>query len=403
MVVLSFAGTGLATVRCLAKGGMKIHAALFPSTNSGLETRHCRYCEPISLGFPPEDEEALCRWLIGFSRSMPQRPVVLPTSDATALFLAQHRPRLEGVCRFSQTSHDRLHEIISKDRLYRGAEAIGIHVPPMLVAPAPAEVEAWCRENPPPYFVKPFYGAVRDCALTRKNRLFHSSDELLRYARTTSLRNILVQRRIDCGDGRVYDAYGLCGRNGDVLALASHRRIRQFPPDTGATSYGEIPISSDPALEGAIFHATRRLLSRFSYHGIFGIEWLHEKGTGKLYLTDFNARPFSSIGHLADCGLNLPLLAYKELAGDGSLPALVQPRLEPRYWIDFNCDLRSFLAKRGGQTWRAYALSVLRCRSFAYFDAGDPGPWLCRSLDLLKLVIGHLRRRPRAAVPAGRG
>ncbi len=394
-VVLCFEGTGLATVRCLAKGGMKIHAALFPSTGSGRGTRYSRHCKAITLDFLPEDEEALCRWLGGLSRSLGQRPVVFPTSDATALFLAKHRPRLESVSRSWETAHDDLHAIISKDRLYQAAAAIGINVPPMLVAPAAAEVAAWCRENRPPYFVKPFYACMPDCELKLKNRIFHSAEELLRYASTTSLHNVLVQRMIDCGDGHVYDVYGLCNRRGEVLTLGSHRRIRQYPPGTGATSYGEIPIIGAPDVASRIFDDTRRLLSRYRYHGIFGIEWLHEKGTGALYLTDFNARPFSSIGHLSDCGLNLPLLAYRELLGDEPSQVDLCPSLEPRYWLDFNCDLRSFRATmhRGGQTWRDFARSVLRCRSFAYFDVGDPGPWLYRSFDLLRLLAGHLARR----------
>lgn len=394
-VVLSFGGTGLATVRCLAKGAMKIYAAYFAGARDGVEVRYSRRSTPIALDFSPEDDDALLRWLRGLSRSLGQRPVVFPTSDATALFLARHAPALRDACMTWQNDHDALRAIICKDRLYRAAEAAGIRVPPMLVAPAVDEIRAWCRENPPPYFVKPFYASIGGCALTRKNRIFGSEAELLGYARSTSLRHIIVQRMIDCGDGRVHDAYGLCDARGEVLALASHRRIRQYPPDTGATSHGEIPITFDPGLEREIFRCTRELLSRVPYHGIFGIEWLHEKGTGALYLTDFNARPFSSIGHLADCGLNLPLLAYHELA-TGERPSVdLHPRLEPRHWTDFNRDLRSFREsrRRHGQTWRDFAESVLRCTSFAYFDLRDPGPWLCRSVNLLRSLLGHLGRR----------
>lgn len=393
VVVLSFGGTGLATVRCLAKGAMPIHAAIFPSSPDGLEVRLSRHCQPVILDFAPQDEEALFRWLDGFSRSLAARPVVFPTSDATALFLARYRPKLKGVAGMWKTDHEALREIISKDRLYGVARAAGLRVPPMLVAPTRAELAAWCRHNPPPYFMKPFYGAIGDCALKRKNRTFCSEAEILDYARVTSLRNILVQRRIDAGDGRVYDAYGLCGGRGEVLALASHRRIRQYPPGTGATSLGEIPIVGDPGLEREIFHNTRELLSHLQYHGIFGVEWLHERGTGALYLADFNARPFSSIGHLADSGLNLPLLAYHELIGEAP-PVALHGTLEPSRWIDFNHDVLSFHLSRQehGQTWMDFVSSVLRCRSFAYFDAGDPAPWLRRSLDLLRM-LGRATRR----------
>jgi predicted ATP-grasp superfamily ATP-dependent carboligase len=263
------------------------------------------------------------------------------------------------------------------------------------VAPGPDEVEAWCREVRPPYFVKPFYGSMPGCAMKRKNQIFLSGAELARYARSQGLRNTIVQRRIESGDGRVYDAYGLCDRRGEVVVLASHRRIRQFPPDTGATSFGEIPVIDDPELEGRIFRDTRRLLSGLRYHGIFGIEWLHERGTGEIYLADFNARPFSSIGHLADCGLNLPLLAYRELVGEEGLPVDVVPALLHRYWMDFNWDVRGFRSARWtrGQGWADFVADVLRCTSFAYFDVRDPGPWVQRGMDLCRILVEHLRRR----------
>ncbi len=153
----------------------------------------------------------------------------------------------------------------------------------------------------------------------------------------------------------------------------------------------------EPVFDAAEFaRCGRDLFTQLSHAtNRFGIEWLHEKGTGALYLTDFNARPFSSIGHLADCGLNLPLLAYHELA-TGERPSVdLHPRLEPRHWTDFNRDLRSFREsrRRHGQTWRDFAASVLRCTSFAYFDVRDPGPWLRRSVSLLETLIGHVGRR----------
>ena len=262
------------------------------------------------------------------------------------------------------------------------------------MAPAPEEVAAWCRENEPPYFAKPFYASMPGGSMKRKNKVFRSEAELVLHARTAGLRGVVVQRMIASGDGHVYDAYGLCNRRREVVALASHRRLRQHPPDTGATSFGEIPVIDAPELEGRIFEGTRRLLARLSYHGIFGIEWLHEEGTGKLYLADFNARPFSSIGHLADSGLNLPLLAYRELCGEASPGVDLYPGLHHRYWMDFNRDVRGFRERRRarGQTWGDFASDVLCCTSFAYLDVRDPGPWLRRSADLLRILGEHMTK-----------
>ena len=393
-VVLSFTGTGLATVRCLSEGGMDIHAAVFPQGGEGLEVEHSRYCTPIELDFGPEDEEATCGFLIELAGALGRRPVVFPTNDATALLLARHRSRLESACTTWETTHDELSRIVHKDRLYEAAAAAGVRVPPMLVAPEPGEVAAWCRDNRPPYLVKPFYSSIPGCRMKRKNRVFRSAAELVGYARSAGLESLVVQRMIESGDGHVYDAYGLCDRRREPVVLASHRRIRQFPPDTGATSFGEIPVIGAPELVGRLFDGTRRLLSTLRYHGIFGVEWLHERGTGDLYMVDFNARPFSSIGHLAASGLNLPLLAYRELIGEEGLSVERYPGLVHRYWMDFNWDLRGFRSARRarGQTWRGFAADVLSCTSFAYFDVRDPVPWLRRGVDLLRILADYTKK-----------
>ena len=138
--------------------------------------------------------------------------------------------------------------------------------------------------------------------------------------------------------------------------------------------------------ESAIFEKTERLLSVIRFHGIFGIEWLHDKKTGQFYLIDFNARPFSSIGHLTACGLNLPLLAYRELIGDDLAGLEQRPVLKHKYWIDLLRDLRSSRLS-GVMGWSDWFRSILRCRSFAYWDWRDPGPGLYRVLQIFTLVM----------------
>ena len=59
------------------------------------------------------------------------------------------------------------------------------------------------------------------------------------------------------------------------------------------------------------------------------IEWLLERDTGRFYVIDFNARPFMSLGHLTDCGLNLPALTYAELIGQLPEHLPLVPALRP--------------------------------------------------------------------------
>lgn len=394
-LVLAFSVTGLATVRGLARGGMPVHAAIFRNKPTARAVRYSRHCKTHELPFEPEDEAALCEWLRSFAQSFDIRPVVIPTSDQTALFLSRHRDMLDRLFQFWNTDHEMLEDIISKERLYRIAHQAGIPVLPMISEPEPGELHAWCREHAPPYLIKPFYGAAPQCLLRTKNRVFTKASRLLDYANGMGMRKIIVQRFISGGDGHIIDCYGLCNRNGQPLTLATHRRLRQHMPDTGVTTYGEIPALGVD--EDRVFDLTRKLLAQFRFHGIFGIEWLRDRNSGELYLIDFNARPFSSIGHLTDCGLNLPLLAYQELVSQTDPQVPVRPALAHKCWIDFNKDLRNLRHRfRAGELhWPTYLKSLTQVRSCAYLSLTDPGPGLYRAWDLSISLLKFFRRQLR--------
>ena len=393
-VVIAFTGTGLATVRCLAADGIPVTAARFGGGRSGWETAWSRRCRTHTLAFPESDHERLLDWLSTYARTCPSPPVVFPTSDATALFLARYADRLSRDCLMFSTSAEEMQRIVNKNTLYQSAAAAGVPIPPMLIEPTAVEVREWCRSNRPPYIAKPFYGASATSSLKAKNRVFTAVDALVQYAEDSGTAGVIIQRMIDSGDGNVCDVYGYCSQDGEILTMASHGRIRQYPPNTGATSYGVIPFG-DPDVEQRAFDLTRRLLRQFRYHGIFGIEWLRERTTGQLFLTDFNARPFSSIGHLAHAGLNLPLLGYRELT-TRNIPTIdAFPALKPSRWMDFNCDIRSFheVRKSTRASWRGFVADLLRTRYFAFFDVWDPGPALARGKDFLGILLRFSLKR----------
>jgi predicted ATP-grasp superfamily ATP-dependent carboligase len=399
-IVLALDGTGLATAWALADAGVDVHAVSCAADDPG---RHARRLRVVDLAGRASDGERLVEWLHGYARRLGNRPVVLPTSDPQALALARHRDRLAEVCRLGSMSHAELGRVVSKDRLYAlGAEA-GVDVPPGLIAPSPAALEQFCADHPGPYLAKPYYNGVDGCALGAKNRLFVDAASLLTYTRAHGTAALIVQQLLIGGDGWIYDAYGLCRRDGSIAVLASHRRIRQHPPDLGATSYGEIPAAPAGGTEEALFEPTRRLLAKIRYHGIFGVEWLQERATGRLFLLDFNARPFSSIGHLADCGLNLPLLCYRELMGD-ALADAAPARLERRRWVDLATDVRTarMQVAAGALSWSTWLGDVAVATSFARVHRRDPRPGLYLARELVDHSWRFAAQRLFAAVRRAR-
>ena len=385
-IVLSYVVTGLATARGLWAGGVDVHAVTFEPWEP---IRFSRSCHHVDLSGRGLSDDELVDWLLEFSKRFSERPVLIPTSDAHVLLLSARRDRLASHFRMFTTEHREVLRIVSKEGLYQMARDAGVGVVPAVVEPSYEQLESWTREHPAPYFVKPYYEGIEGSALRVKNLHFTNRDELLAFARQRGTARCIVQRQLYGGDGFIFDCYGYCDATGKVVTMASHRRLRQFPPNAGTTTYGEIPAAPVGHDEAVLFENTARLLSTTRYHGIFGIEWLQDRDTRALHLIDFNARPFSSIGHLCDCSLNLPLLAYRDLSGDDLTQVEPRPALRHLFWIDLRRDISCVraLAPAERPPFQQWLRSILTCRSHAYFSLRDPGPGLYRGLTMARLAL----------------
>jgi D-aspartate ligase len=398
-IVLSRAVTGLETVRCLGSAGIPVHAIYFKKNDP---VQFSRYCRATYFGdLPPSDQELL-DYVAGYASGLgPLLPIVIPTCDSHALLLAQHSEWLRPSCRVMTAPYSNLIEVINKDRLLEWVKIAGLEVIPTLISPSEPQAEEWSRIHPGPYLIKPFYTGVPASRLgKRKNIVLDTRQALRAFVSDGDMQSLLVQRIIRGGDGYIFDCYGYCNRQGQVVAMATKRRLRQNLPNYGTCTMGEIPARLDETTENSLLTNTRKLFEHLPYHGIFGVEWLFDRESGRFYLIDFNARPFMSIGHVAAAGLNLPLLAYSEMIGNDLIPADPLPPLRHLIGVDVLRDMESFHVKRqcGELTTAAWLASLARCRHFDYTDWRDPGPALCRALEIFRRAGKYLLRAVLGAI-----
>lgn len=391
-LVLCRVGTGLATVRCLAKAGISVHAFIFEGCAS---VNYSRYCKKVKLFEMRLDESALLAFLLDYVKVFEIPPVVFPCSDEHALLLAKNVELLSPFCTIATTDYSDLRQIINKNTLYEIAERANLPIVPAISEPTYEEVVSWSDCNAAPYFVKPFYEGVSTSKLREKNLRIASREELLNYVKQNGANSLVIQCMLRGGDGFIFDCYGYCNERGEVLTIASHRRWRQHLPDTGATCFGEIPASINHADESLLFNNTIALLKQIRYHGIFGIEWLYDKASGKYYIIDFNARPFVTISHLLSCGLNLPALAYHDMIGAANYAIDVRPQLKRVYWIDLLKDIETYNQKRhqGHIRFSDWFISLLKCRSFAYWDVLDPMPGIHQICKIIVRIFQYMFKK----------
>ena len=395
-IVLCQNVTGLATVRALAQAGVEVHCFLLGENEV---TRFSRYGKKVPLYGRHRDPQFLLPFLIDYCATLGRRPVVFPSSDRMALFLASHADRLRACCTFSSTAYDDLANLVSKDGLYRLAAAAGANTIPHIVTQDPGAVAAWSLAQPGPYLLKPFYDSIDVERPFEKNTVLATREDLLDYVARHGLCSVIVQRMIMGGDGNIFDCYGYCDADGRVLTMASHRRLRQNPPNFGTTCFGEIPANFGAAAEQQLFHNTEQLLANVRYHGIFGIEWLHERATGEFFVIDFNARPFLTIGHLHACGLNLPALAYEELTGRLGATLERAPVLRHILWMDLMRDMVTLNEVENNllTAFVVWFVSLCRCRSLAYLSWRDPSPGIVRIFAIGKKFITYIGKKLKPA------
>ena len=391
-IVMARVLTGLSTVRALGRAGVPVYVVYFDPDDP---VRLSRYAaRAVWFDEATAGPEELLLLVEELARGLGCSPPVLPTSDRDALLLCAHRERLARVARLWTTSLENLIRVVRKDLLYERARQCGLPLIPACRGPSLADYEAWVCEQPGPYIVKTGSHADQAGRFEKANRVFERADMLLEFLAAQAPGTCVVQRVVQGGDGFIFDTYGLTSEDGDMRVITSHRRWRQLPPHFGATTFGEIPAQGIGPLEERMFAYTSRLLREARFHGIFGIEWLLDRAAGELYLIDFNARPFLSIGHLTDCGLNLPWLAYLDLIGRLPQNQVQRPRLKHRLWIDFARDLHTYRAGEPGtrRSLPGRLLDAARCRSFAYADWRDPLPALDHMARFLRAGISRARR-----------
>jgi predicted ATP-grasp superfamily ATP-dependent carboligase/alpha/beta superfamily hydrolase len=391
VIVLSRNVTGLETVRCLGKAGIKVHAIYFKKRDP---VRLSRYCLPNYFDDSGQDDEALLHHLVSYAQRVGNCPIVVPTCDSHALLLANNRDRLRPYCKVMAADYVDLANVIHKHNLHDQAVLAGLDIIPAIVAPTVDEVAAWSALHAAPYLVKPFYTGVQSSRLKQKNLVLSSREALVDFVGEGTMQSLIVQRVIPGGDGYIFDCYGYCNAKGEIVAMASKRRLHQNLPDYGTCTMGEIPAYLDETTQATIFANTRKLFAQVKYHGIFGVEWLYDRETGKFYVIDFNARPFMSIGHVAAAGLNLPALAYADIAGHDISGTVQTPRLKHLIGVDLLRDLESFQTKQrcGKLSTKQWLISLTKCRYFYYSVWSDPGPALSRMLEIVRRGVFYLAR-----------
>jgi predicted ATP-grasp superfamily ATP-dependent carboligase len=331
----------LALTRSLGRHRVLVYRFHPDRTLVDLDSRYCKHVPCPNLY---DDEAGLTATLVEFAKRQGVGPVIFPASDGAAEFIARNAEALRACYALACPSWSCISDIQNKQRLLERAREAGVPVPITHFPKSSRELAGIARTLPYPVVVKPLVshqwkrseviaaiGSVK--AVVVKNR-----EELTAvYDKVAPLTPELMVQEIVSGEtDRLLTFLGYVGRDGKTLAGCVRKKLRQFPAGFGYCCLTE--TVTDPE----IMELSIRLVERLGFCGIVGVEFMRDARDGRPKLIEINARAVRTTGAAIGAGVDLPWIAYQDLAS--AVPP--KPQFEyavPMRWIHLRSEVRAAL------------------------------------------------------------
>ena len=292
--------TGLGLIRSLGKKKVEVYVAdTFKSAGFYSKFTKSAFVVPkiIDVGENIFLEKLLA---IGKKCGNGEKLFLFTPSDDYLLFFVKYWKELSPYfIETFETKYELLRDNLEKTRIYKIAEKAKVPFPYSYYTPINIEDIEY------PVVIKPTLKKTSEVDVVKEAfriRICHDKKELLEAMTLLDKINIdyVVQKFISGYDDQLYTA-GVFAYKGHLIASATARKLRQFPPNTGECSYGEL------VNEKTILEYAKRYLKTSKITGICQIEF--KKNNSEFYLMEINPRPWSWNSIIEYSGVNLPYIA----------------------------------------------------------------------------------------------
>jgi D-aspartate ligase len=350
---------GLAAVRSLGRAGVPVLALDHRRSALGFRSR---YAEAV-LCPDPQDEDAFVSFLAELGEELERPAPIFPTHDEPLNATARGAERLGDRFRFPFPPWELLLRVQSKRAQLEAAAEAGLSVPRTLHPRSVEEARQAGGELGYPVLVKPSMTEGFKRRFGRQAFRCENERELEEAYAQAEQYEPMVQEVVPGGDEELYTLGSYLAEDGEALGLFCGRKLRQTPPGVGTCRVGEAVWIEEVVQQGLA------LLRALSFHGISQVEFKRDPRDGELKLMEVNPRLWQWHSLAAACGVDVPLIAYKDLVGERPEPASMNGRR------------------------RRWAITFLRGESpalqrppyvDAVFAADDPKPALVQAVRLLR-------------------
>lgn len=334
------------------------------------------------------------------------RPCILiPTTDRTARFVADHDEALRQWFIFPRQRAELVRTLSSKKEMFHLAKRSGIPAPDAAFPQSRRDVLEFAGGARFPVMLKGIDVQRLSERTGKKMYIVGSKEELLaRYdaAEDPSHPNLMLQEYVPGGDDTIWMFNGYFNEQSDCLAAFTGKKIRQCPIHTGSTSLG-ISLPNPP-----VETATIKFMKAIGYRGALDIGYRYDARDGQYKVLDVNPRIGASFRlFVGENGMDTARALYLDLTAQPVEPDAARPG---RKWIvedhDFISSVRYF--REGSLTPRQWLASLQGIDEAAFIARDDFLPvaimLIGRSRELMRRMAracGAKLRKAMAAIFAG--
>ncbi len=398
-IVMSTSIIALTITRSLGRHGVPVVRIHPNRMDRSLTSKYCRQVE-ISPDFY-KSEQDLLDFLISMRQRYPGPAILIPASDDCAYFISRHHEVLSQSFAVMASPWDVMGGLIDKQKQYAYAESLGIPIPETYFPHDITEVSQLAPVLPHyPYVIKPLVAhawrraAMKGVSKGNKGFAVHTPQALIDKYRAIAAgdQHVMIQEVIGGADDRLFTFLSYFNAQSKPLAYCVRKKIRQLPVDFG---YCTLTVS---CFDQTVVDQSLRLLQGLGFHGMSGVEWKLDPRTGKYKLIEINGRAVNTIGIGAACGVDLPYIAFMDMAGLTVTP--VTTWQEGAKWINIAEDVWAArtLHQRGALSLRDWwrSISGPDRKVDAVFAADDLRPFVGYLLERVKAPLVRRSRRVRA-------
>lgn len=329
----------LALTKSLGRRGVPVYRFHPDRSLWDLRSRYCTYVPCPNLY---DDPSGLVESLVAFSAKSGTRPVLFPSSDGAAQFIADHEAALKDHFIFTSPDAACISKTQHKRELIESAAAHGISVPKTHFPTKVSELAAIAQSVSYPLVVKPVYSPdwkrpeiTSVFGQMKALKVFKPEELIEKCSKLISLNSVLMIQEIVHGpDENLITFLGYISRDGQLLAGCVRKKLRQYPPGFGYCSLTE--SVSDPE----VFDLAVKLLQSLGYHGIGCVEFKRDPRDGKPKLIEINTRAVRTSMLAIAAGVDFPHIAYEDCVRPGTVKPALQGKVPVR-WVHLLSELRA--------------------------------------------------------------